>query len=228
MSQTKSRIHSDQILTNHDEADTSSTSNYRNIYDFRRSQRNSNAHLRTVGVVEHAEHDPGLRVDIGRVMRRRLDLGQFVLQRLGEDRVERQVGAQDVLLLPVIGSQFGNLRPQTVEVLFLRVRVVAGPDPQRRHVLLAAPVQVGGDGREEPVQIGLTLLEQLTADPWETGEDCVHQPVGPHLEIYSARDSVTWSVEEGQHQRQRKTSPSCHQPVRMVSVGSAAMVYAQY
>lgn len=70
-----------------------------------------------VGVVKHAEDDPGNGVLGVRHVSWRREGGQIVLQGLTEHAVESDVGTQDVALLPAVFLQLLDLGPQTVQVL---------------------------------------------------------------------------------------------------------------
>ena len=89
---------------------------------------NSRSYLRAVSVVEHSENDPGHGILARVVMRRRQQSRQIVLQRLAQNTVKSQIRSRNVLLGPVVLSQLANLGPQTVQVLFLRVRSVRVPN----------------------------------------------------------------------------------------------------
>ena len=74
-------------------------------------------HLWHIGVVEHAEDDRGEGVDSLVVVGGWDDLGQGVLECLGQDAVKRQVRPQNLLLHPLLTLHVAQLGPQTVQVL---------------------------------------------------------------------------------------------------------------
>ena len=76
--------------------------------------------LGTISVVKHSEDN--LRKWVGRrgMMWRRHHRGQVVLQSFAEDRVEGQVGSDDVLLDPHFASQTFDLLPKAVQVLEIK------------------------------------------------------------------------------------------------------------
>lgn len=51
------------------------------------------------------------------MMRRRYNRGQAVLQCFAQNAVESHVGTWDVFFLPVVLTEFADLRPETVQVL---------------------------------------------------------------------------------------------------------------
>lgn len=70
-----------------------------------------------VGVVKHAEDDPGHGVlGVGHVARWG-EGGQVVLQGLAEHAVKGDVGTKNVTLLPAVFLQLLNLSPKAVQVL---------------------------------------------------------------------------------------------------------------
>ena len=74
-------------------------------------------HLGHVEVVEHAVDDPGQRVGLVVVVRRRHERRDGVLQRVAQHGVEGQVGPLDLTLHPVVAPQRADLSPQAVQVL---------------------------------------------------------------------------------------------------------------
>lgn len=85
-------------------------------------KRNTAFHTKTyvwaVRVVEQPEYHSREWVRASVLMGRDLvQLWDAVLQSFAQDAIERQVGAQNVVLHPLVGTELAHLRPQAVQVL---------------------------------------------------------------------------------------------------------------
>lgn len=160
------------------------------------------SHLWTICVVEHSEDDLRQWVIGGRVVRRRHHLRQIVLQCLAEDRVERQVRPDDMLLHPHVRTKSFDLLPQAIEVLretqfsnfkaqhiflgpwchlLLRMRHVRSENSQGAVMGLDAPLDISVQRSQHPIEFGFLFFVQFSANPWQCRQHRISKPVSANL-----------------------------------------------